>query len=289
LRSSGRLIPSSTSEWAARLRATQPWVSRRCDFHPPAGSGSTEEPGARRPGLPRRRPCCLGTRCCSMDGHARTPLAWRCAPCQISAEHCAWPPASQGSLRQRSAKRGLKADLDGPPARATMLPTSWQALPDAAILKSVTGRPTLGRGLRWALHRTADRLQEWRLHTRERRTCSSENNSLGSWQVRDDPWSCPEFVSGPLARRSTTTSRMPRRSSLARAVQYQRIRAFGADLRWIRLAANRSKKAVAELMQSAWRTIGQICERVIADAEQAAGDRSSRRLERVRGRRSHTA
>jgi transposase len=39
------------------------------------------------------------------------------------------------------------------------------------------------------------------------------------------------------------------------------------------LAVHCSKKAVAELMRIAWRTVGGICERVMADAERGARDR----------------
>jgi transposase len=48
-------------------------------------------------------------------------------------------------------------------------------------------------------------------------------------------------------------------------------RSFEDQAAW--LAVNTSKKAVAELMRVAWRTVGLICERVMAEAEQAAGDR----------------
>jgi transposase len=48
-------------------------------------------------------------------------------------------------------------------------------------------------------------------------------------------------------------------------------RSFEDQAAW--LAVNTSKKAVAELMRTAWRTVGQICERVMAEAENAAGDR----------------
>ncbi len=53
-------------------------------------------------------------------------------------------------------------------------------------------------------------------------------------------------------------------------------RVFEDQAAW--LAVNTSKKAVAELMRIAWRTVGQICERVMIEAERAAGDR----LERLR-------
>lgn len=39
------------------------------------------------------------------------------------------------------------------------------------------------------------------------------------------------------------------------------------------LAVHTSKTAVAELMRVAWRTVGDICERVLAEADQADGDR----------------
>jgi transposase len=48
-------------------------------------------------------------------------------------------------------------------------------------------------------------------------------------------------------------------------------RSFEDQAAW--LAVNTSKKAVAELMRVAWRSVGLICERVMADAEHAAGDR----------------
>ena len=47
-------------------------------------------------------------------------------------------------------------------------------------------------------------------------------------------------------------------------------RTFEDQAAW--LAVNTSKKAVAELMRIAWRTVGQICERVMIEAERAAGD-----------------
>ncbi len=48
-------------------------------------------------------------------------------------------------------------------------------------------------------------------------------------------------------------------------------RSFEDQAAW--LAVNTSKKAVAELMRVAWRTVGLICERVRTETEQAAGDR----------------
>jgi transposase len=48
-------------------------------------------------------------------------------------------------------------------------------------------------------------------------------------------------------------------------------RCFEDQAAW--LAVNTSKAAVAQLMRTAWRTVGWICERVTADAEREHGDR----------------
>jgi transposase len=90
-------------------------------------------------------------------------------------------------------------------------------------------------------------------------------------------WRALDFAATPVMLRAAVGRvRCPEHGVVAAQVPWARhgarhTRGFEQQAAW--LATELSKSAVVELMRVGWRTVGAICERVLADAQQAAGDR----------------
>jgi transposase len=105
-----------------------------------------------------------------------------------------------------------------------------------------------------------------------RRRCPRYDNGAGPRRWRAlNVGACRAFVQADAPR-----VRCAEHGVVVAAVPWARhgaghTRAFDDQVAW--LVRHTSKAAVAELMQTTWRTVGQIVTRVVADADAAAGDR----------------